>query len=148
MVTRNPKQTRRRKRPTRRGFRFSDNWFANKTLKTLLTFSNRQANGRYAQLPAPDPSEYPTVDSPVLCVACEAGKYKSNQGGFTQDACISCPANMDSADASVSQDQCRCEEGYSGPDGSGPCKAINSAMEQACTIRGALFCPRACVGAV
>ena len=51
------------------------------------------------------------------CAPCEAGSFNENEGS---DECQQCPDNMTSPLGSVSDEECQCEEGYSGPDG-GPC---------------------------
>jgi len=54
------------------------------------------------------------------CTACEAGKFKA-ESGFVD--CTACPAHSSSPAGSTAATACRCNEGFSGPDG-GMCNPI------------------------
>jgi hypothetical protein len=56
------------------------------------------------------------------CTACAVGTYKTATGTAT---CTDCPVNMNSPAGSTSANACRCNAGYTGPDG-GPCSACGA----------------------
>jgi hypothetical protein len=71
------------------------------------------------------------------CEICAAGTYKSNSGSEAcascpadsynsvagSTSCTACPADLSSVTGSTSLNNCMCNAGYTGPDGSGPCEA-------------------------
>ena len=56
------------------------------------------------------------------CRACAAGKYSDTAGASSEADCRACPSHSQSGNASGAARDCRCNVGYSGPDG-GPCQA-------------------------
>jgi len=60
-----------------------------------------------------------TVGS-ASCARCPIGTYLATTGGTSEKECIACPANATSSPGSSAVSGCRCNAGYTGPDG-GPC---------------------------
>ena len=61
--------------------------------------------------------KYKTQGGPGECLLCGADKYSTQVGMFDVAGCSSCPANSQSLEGSNAITKCRCNAGYSGPDG-------------------------------
>jgi len=57
---------------------------------------------------------YKTEIGSDSCQACKAGTYQNNMGA---SSCIDCPINMTSNQGSTVQTDCKCDVGFTGPDG-------------------------------
>jgi len=53
------------------------------------------------------------------CVACGSGKFLNTSANDAEADCLTCPAFTNSPSRSPSLSACICNEGYTGPDGSG-----------------------------
>jgi hypothetical protein len=69
--------------------------------------------------------EYKVHPGSVPCSDCPAGKYSDDIAQTTNATCESCPQHTDSEPGSPALPACKCNEGYSGPDG-GQCVACDA----------------------
>jgi hypothetical protein len=56
----------------------------------------------------------------AACTNCEDGKYSTTVGATAYATCLACPADSTSPSISAAETACRCNAGYTGPNG-GPC---------------------------
>jgi len=61
----------------------------------------------------------------AVCSKCVAGTYSMTEAATVVDTCIACGNNSDSAESSPSPTMCKCDPGFSGPNGGfcQPCQA-------------------------
>jgi len=85
--------------------------------------------GSCTQCPA---GTYKATTGPVDCNNCEAGTYGSSPGSTT---CVSCPSNSTASEGSDELTDCKCNDGFTGPDG-GACVAdvIDSPDDGVCVL--------------
>jgi len=77
----------------------------------------------------------------TACTSCDAGNYSSQVGAESSTVCEDCPAYSTSAAGSSRLRQCRCDLGYTGPDGE-KCDACVEGKYKAGTGDAACsFCP-------
>jgi hypothetical protein len=74
------------------------------------------------------PGTFSFNDRASVCTVCVAGKYSASNA----DRCSSCSANSYSLEASVSAQDCLCNNGYTGPAG-GPCTRVTATTTQPVT---------------
>jgi hypothetical protein len=86
------------------------------------------------------PGSYSNVQGSSICSLCQAGTYASDTGALSSDVCKLCPAGKSSANGTVSIEDCRCNAGYSGPNGYSSCEACLPGTFKAQTG------PAACIG--
>eukprot|EP00918_Siedleckia_nematoides_P082454 GHVU01180678.1.p1 GENE.GHVU01180678.1~~GHVU01180678.1.p1 ORF type:complete len:547 (-),score=38.07 GHVU01180678.1:92-1732(-) len=85
------------------------------------TGSYQDSTGQTSCLSCPSGKYGPSMGL-TTCVLCGAGKYSPTVGASGSSSCSACPDNMDSDEGSSA---CKCNKGFSGPNG-GPCEPTPS----------------------